>query len=186
VLLRYPGQGQPRVLEQLVSSVDLMPTLLDLLSVAHPPGMDGRSWLPLLKGKSQEGRDYVVTHVNTVSSGRSFAQRCVRTADRALMFHAWSDGQTSFRVEAMNGLTFSALAAAAKTDPWIAARVRQYTQSTPLALYDLTKDPGERTNVISDPAYQADIERLSKLLLAHMEKTSDPQLAAFQAAIKTP
>src|SRR5262245_57009576 len=184
VVLRYPGQGQPRVLEEFVSSVDLMPTLLDLLGVAHPPGLDGRSWLPLLKGESQEGRDYVVTHVNTVSSGKSFPQRCVRTKDRALMFHGWSDGQTSFRVEAMNGLSFNALAAAAKTDPRIAARVQQYTQGTPLALYDLSTDPDERTNLINDPAYQTDIQRLSKLLLAHMEKTSDPQLPAFQAALR--
>ena len=176
--------GQPRALEQFVSSVDLMPTLLDLLGVAHPAGMDGRSWLPLLKGESQEGRDYVVTHVNTVSSGRSFPQRCVRTKDRALMFHGWSDGQSSFRVEAMNGLTFNALAAAGKSDARIASRVEQFTKGTPLMLFDFSKDPDERKNLIDDPAYRADRERLTTLLRAHMEKTKDPQLEAFQAAVQ--
>lgn len=183
LILRYPGQGQPRQLDPFVSSVDLLPTLLDLLGVAHPAGLDGRSLLPLLKGESQEGRDYVVTHVNTVSSGRSFAQRCVRTKDRALMFHGWSDGSTTFRVEAMNGLSYAALAAAGHSDARIAARVEQLIKGTPLALYDLEKDSGERMNVLHDAAYKADVDRLSKLLIEHMQKTNDPQLAAFQKAL---
>ena len=183
LILRYPNQGRPRTLDQFVSSVDLLPTLLDLLGIAHPAGLDGRSWLPLLKGEAQEGRDYVVTHVNTVSSGRNYAQRCVRTKDRALMFHGWSGGETLFRVEAMKGLTFAALAAAGKNDPRIAARVEQLTKGIPLALYDLSKDPDERTNVIDDRAYKADRERLTKLLIAHMAKTNDPQLAAFQKVV---
>jgi N-sulfoglucosamine sulfohydrolase len=183
LLLRYPNQGQPRQLDPFVSSVDLLPTLLDLLGVAHPAELDGRSLVPLLKGESQEGRDYVVTHVNTVSSGRSFAQRCVRTKDRALMFHGWSDGQTNFRVEAMNGLSYAALAAAGQSDERIAIRVQQLVKGMPLALYDLDRDPGERINVLRDVAYKADVQRLSKLLIEHMQRTSDPQLAAFEAAV---
>ena len=62
-----------------------MPTILDILGVAKPAGMDGRSWLPLLKGEKQPDRDFVITHVNTVSSGKSFAQRCIRTRSAALM-----------------------------------------------------------------------------------------------------
>ena len=46
--------------------------------------MDGRSLVPLIRGESQAGRDHVVTHVNTVSSGKSFPQRCVRTKTRSL------------------------------------------------------------------------------------------------------
>lgn len=186
VLLRYPGMGPPRELTAWVSSVDLMPTLLDLLGLPHPPGMDGRSWVPLLAGETQPDRDYVVTHVNTVSSGRALPQRCVRTATRALMFHAWADGQTRFRVEAMNGLSFNALAAAAERDPRIKARVEQFTIGTPLALYDLEKDPAERHNLWDDPAYAADRQRLVALLLEHMEKTGDPLLASFRQAVGQP
>jgi arylsulfatase A-like enzyme len=102
------------------------------------------------------------------------------------MFHAWADGQTRFRVEAMNGLSFNALAAAAERDPRIKARVEQFTIGTPLALYDLEKDPAERHNLWDDPAYAADRQRLVALLLEHMEKTGDPLLASFRQAVGQP
>ncbi len=182
VLVRVPGMKNAQTLTEFVSSVDILPSLLELLAVKPPEGLDGRSWVPLLKGETQPDRDFVVTHVNTVSSGKSFAQRCIRTKDRALMFHAWVGGKDKFRVEAMSGLSFAAMNAS--TDPKIQARVRQLVEGEPLMLFDLTKDPTERVNLIKDPQYAADVAELSKKLLAHMKKTDDPQLAAFEAALK--
>jgi len=183
VLIRWPGMGKPQVREELVSSVDLMPSLLELLQVKVPPQMDGRSWLPLLEGMKQPDRDFVVTHVNTVSSGRAFPQRCVRTRTHSLLFQPWA-GTTQFRVEAMNGLTYNALAEAGKSDPRIRVRVEQLVSGRALALYDLQKDPSERENVIGHPKYQPVAQRLRTLLLAHMERTGDPQLTAFRSAIQ--
>ena len=184
VLFRRPGQAQPGVdRTNLVSSVDIMPTVLDLLGIAPPAGMDGRSLVPLIHGESQPGRDHVVTHVNTVSSGKSLPQRCVRTKTRSLMFHGWADGQTAFRVEAMSGLSYRALAAAAQKDPRIKARVDQYITGTPLSFFNLENDPDERKNLIDDPQSRPEIERLQGLLLAHMERTGDPQLEAYRKAV---
>lgn len=181
VLIRVPGVKEPRERPEFVSSVDLMPSVLELLGVKAPAGMDGRSWVPLLKGEAQPDRDFVVTHVNTVSSGKSFPQRCVRTKDRALMFHAWVGGPEKFRVEAMSGLSFAAMNASA--DPKIQARVKQLVEGEALMLFDTAADPGERRNLIRDPKYAADVAELSKKLLAHMKRTDDPQTAAFEAAL---
>jgi N-sulfoglucosamine sulfohydrolase len=183
VLLKWPGMPAAATHSEFVSSVDLVPTVLDVLGVKHPTGLDGRSWLPLMKGETQSDRDFVVTHVNTVSSGKSYPQRCVRTKAAALMFHAWADGTTHFRVEAMSGRSYAALAAAGMTDPRIKARVDQFVVGTPLAFYDLTTDPDERQNLIADPSRRPEIDRLADLLLAHMEKTKDPQLDAFRKAL---
>ena len=183
VLLRWPGMSLPETHEDLVGSVDLMPTVLDILSIAKPEGLDGRSWRQLFRGEKQAGRDHVVTHVNTVSSGSSFPQRSVRTRTRSLMFHAWSDGQARFRVDAMNGRTFKALEEAAKGDDRIKARVEQYVAGTPLALYDLERDPDERHNLINDPRYREDVKRLAELLRTHMERTSDPQREFFRTLV---
>lgn len=182
VLLRYPGMPPAAVHEEFVSSVDLLPTLLDLLSVPHPQGLSGSSWLPLLDGKTQPQRDAVVTHVNSVSSGKNFPQRCIRTATASLMFHAWSDGTAQFRVEAMSGLTWNALVAAAESNPQIAARVRQFQTGEPLMFFDLTADPSERHNLIADPAAAERIQQLGERLLQHMQQTQDPQTDAFRAA----
>lgn len=184
ILIAWPGMPPARAHEEMVSSVDLLPTLLDLTGAAHPPGLDGQTWLPLLRNEPQAGRDHVVTHVNTVSSGKSFPQRCVRTKQYALQFHAWADGKTSFKVEAMSGLSYNALAEAAKSDPRIKSRVDQYIVGTPLAFYDVQADPDERVNRIGDAKLRSEIDRHVRLLKAHMERTEDPQLAAFQAAIR--
>ena len=166
VYFRRPGQAQPGVdRTDMVSSVDIMPTVLDLLGIAPPAGMDGRSLVPLIRGESQPGRDHVVTHVNTVSSGLAFPRRCVRTKTRSLQFHAWADGKKAFRVEAMSGLSYRALADAAQADPRIKARVDQYITGTPLSFFNLESDPDERNNLIDDPQSRPEIERLQALLL---------------------
>lgn len=181
VLIRYPGQRKPKAHTDFVSSVDVMPSVLELLGVKPPAGMDGRSWVPLLKGEAQPDRDFVITHVNTVSSGKSFAQRCIRTRDRALMFHAWVGGPDKFRVEAMSGLSFAAMNAS--TDPAVRTRVKQLVEGEPLMLFDLTADPTERKNLVRDPKSAADVAELSKKLLAHMKRTEDPQTKTFEAAL---
>lgn len=181
VLIRVPGLPEPQTHTEFVSSVDVMPSLLELLHVTPPEGMDGRSWVPLLKGETQRDRDFVITHVNTVSSGKSFAQRCIRTKDRALMFHAWVGGADKFRVEAMNGLSFAAMNAS--TDERIQSRVKQLVTGEALMLFDTAHDPAERVNVMSDAEYATDLTELSRRLLEHMQKTNDPQTQAFTAAL---
>ena len=182
VLVRYPGMPAPREHPEFLSSVDAMPSVLELLGVKPPEGMDGRSWVPLLRGERQPDRDFVVTHVNTVSSGKSFAQRCVRTTDRSLIFHAWAGGPEPFRVEAMSGLTFAAMNAS--PDARTRERVRQLVVGEPLMLFDLAADPDERKNLVRDPRYAADVAALGKKLLAHMRRTDDPQTRAFEAALE--
>ena len=182
-VLRYPGMRPPADHEEMVSSVDLMPTLLELLDVPPPSGMDGRSWGPLLRGEVQPLRDAVVTHVNTVSGGAFFPQRCVRTRSRSLLWQPWADGRTHLDVEALHGLAFRGLRHAARHDDRLARRVRQLVDGVPLALYDLQRDPGERRNLIHLPGYRADVERLQAALATHMVRTGDPELGSFRAAV---
>lgn len=181
VLIRVPDLPQSQTHEEFVSSVDIMPSVLELLQVKAPEGFDGRSWVPLLKGESQTDREFVITHVNTVSSGKAFPQRCIRTKDRALIFHAWARGPNKFRVEAMSGLSFAAMSAS--TDDKIQARVKQLVDGEALMFFDTSADPSERKNLIGNPKYAGEVAQLSQKLLAHMKRTDDPQLQAFEAAM---
>ncbi|QDT52574.1 Arylsulfatase [Caulifigura coniformis] len=183
LLLRIPGTAIPQVRQEFVSSVDILPTLLELLKFAPPAGLNGRSLVSLLNGQTQPDRDFVVTHVNTTSSGANQAQRCIRTRGHALLFHAWTTGEPKFKVEAMNGLTFKALEKAAESDARIAARVAQYRVGEPLMFFDEAADPDERTNLIDDPRQKSEIERLASLLIDHMQKTNDPLLRDFEKAM---
>ena len=54
MLLRVPGlPGNPTALKPLVSHVDLLPTVLDLVGAVAPAGIDGRSAVPMLTDPTQ-------------------------------------------------------------------------------------------------------------------------------------
>jgi arylsulfatase A-like enzyme/Flp pilus assembly protein TadD len=56
LIVRLPGgAGGGRTVDDAVSHVDLLPTVLDLVGVAPPAGIHGRSLTPLLAGHGQDG-----------------------------------------------------------------------------------------------------------------------------------
>ena len=64
-LVSRPGHvPQGAVCEALLSHYDWVPTVLDYLSLGgvQPAGLPGRSFAPLLRGKSFEERDHVVVY----------------------------------------------------------------------------------------------------------------------------
>lgn len=67
------SQARPQRREELFSTVDIMPTLLDLLQVAPSPTMQGRSRLPLLAGEKEAASGFAVTRAlgEDLSGGRS-------------------------------------------------------------------------------------------------------------------
>lgn len=56
LLIRLPGGVGARRLPQVVEAIDLMPTLLELVGIPEPPGLQGRSLLPLLRGEDLGAR----------------------------------------------------------------------------------------------------------------------------------
>jgi arylsulfatase A-like enzyme len=93
LIIRYPDQFTPAKTNAMVDvGVDMMPTLLDLCSVAAPSGMDGSSYLPVLQGKATEARDAIMYQVFTQTGGNPgefapFAERGIRTKDWLYVRH---------------------------------------------------------------------------------------------------
>src|SRR5207249_3715296 len=53
LLLKWPGMTKPFVNQtDMIASIDILPTVLELLNIAKPPGLDGRSFLPILRGET--------------------------------------------------------------------------------------------------------------------------------------
>ena len=183
VTIRWPGMGSPQTFEEMTQSIDIMPTLLDVLGL-EKPDMDGRSWMPLVKGEKQEKRDYIINNVNGVANGDEFPMRVVQTRTSALVVTPWSNGKNRFSgVDSMLGLSFKAMEDAAKTDPRIKKRVDQYTIGFPMAFYDLVSDPDQRENAIDNPVHAAEIKRLQDILMDYMVATKDPQLENYKTIL---
>ncbi|MFT7484700.1 MAG: arylsulfatase A-like enzyme [Candidatus Paceibacteria bacterium] len=56
LILKLPGHPGGLVVNELVRTVDVMPTILEHLDLAPPMGVDGRSVLPLVRGELDEPR----------------------------------------------------------------------------------------------------------------------------------
>ena len=181
LFLRWPGVIKPGGVDthHLVSTLDFTPTLIEVAGAKPLSDLDGRSFLPALKGERMAGWDRVFTFYNQ-SAGRNWLlMRCIRTKDRAYIWNAWSDGRMQYKAENMAGVTWKALLAAAQTNPAIKQRTDFYLYRVPEEFYDLTGDPCERQNLIGAPERQAEISALRGDLLALLRRTGDPLAEAF-------
>ena len=181
LIMRWPGVTKPGSIDHdhLVSTLDFAPTLLDSAGLPAIPAIDGRSFLPAVKGEKMEGWDRVFTCYNAAFGNNWLPMRCVRTKDHSYIWNAWSDGKRSYYTENMSGLSWKAMLAAASDNPVIKMRTDFYLHRVPEEFYDMTNDRSERVNLIADPARQKEIETMRKELLTVMQHTGDPFAEAF-------
>ena len=185
LIVRWPGRVKPEALNHhdLVSGIDFMPTILDACGVEQVKGMDGRSFLPLLEGGSQGGRDKVFTFISETSAKNEYPMRCVRTGKYSYIYNAWPDGKTVFKNEPQSGLTFKAMKAAGEKDGKIAEQVKFFLYRTREELYDMEADPIELHNLAADEKYKPEIEKMRSELLQMMVSTNDPILPKFKEQV---
>jgi N-sulfoglucosamine sulfohydrolase len=181
LIVLWPGVTKAGAADSahLVSTLDFTPTLLEAAGLSALPDLDGRSFVPVLRGETMPGWDRVFTFYNAAFGNRWLPMRCIRTRDRAYIWNPWSDGQREYATENMSGLTWKAMLAAAETNPELKTRTDFYLRRTPEEFYDLTTDRDERHNIISDASRRKEIETLRADLLALMQRTGDPFAEAF-------
>ena len=163
LLMRWPtALPGGRVLNEMISNIDLLPTLLDAAGVDAPADVQGRSFLPLLRGGAFEGDDAVFAEKNTSPAD---VKRCIRT-ERWKYIRNLDEGPALL-------LPLDVETGAVRRDMGDA----HLAPRPPVELYDLAADPLEQNNLAGGPA-AADIERdLSARLEEWMRRTGDPALA---------
>jgi N-sulfoglucosamine sulfohydrolase len=178
----WPGRIKPGVIDKqhFISGIDFMPTVLDAAGVSAPGGMDGSSFLPVLLGKRQPERDKVFTQFHQTSARNRYPMRCVQTRRFGYIFNPWSDGERIFKNESQSGLTFNAMKAAAPKDESVAGRVKLFQYRVIEEFYDFKNDPDGLSNLINNPDYKEEIEKLRKELHDWMKQTGDLALNSFE------
>jgi arylsulfatase A-like enzyme len=156
-LLVGPGfDGGGRVRE-LVSMVDLLPTLLDAAGISAPASLHGRSVMPLLRGgavarprgERQGWPDHVFIQISEAQIGRA-----VRTA-------RW---KYSVSAPGKNG--------------WDEPAADAYEEEF---LYDLRADPCELTNLVGLESHRVVADRLRSLLLGRIREVEGREAAIAPA-----
>lgn len=164
LIMRGPGGFHGgKLCEAMVSQVDLFPTLCDLLDIPHPNWLQGRSFLPVIRGTQKEVNDQIYGEVNY--HGSYEPMRAVRTKQWKYI-HRFGDYPRQVLPNCDDGLS--------KTY-WVEHGWGKKVVSRE-ELYDLTFDPNERNNLASQPAHQERLGQMRRLLNDWMVATADPLL----------
>lgn len=180
-IVRWPGVVGTGAVddEHFVSGIDFFPTVLVAAGLPVPAKLDGRSFVPLLRGRKQPGRERVFTQIDRKAGGANVPMRCVQDAEYGYIFNAWSDGLYQYHNN-NEGRCWAAMKQAAATDPAVAQRVKMFRLRAGEEFYDLRKDPDCLQNLVDDPAHSEPLERFRSLLAEWMAKTGDPIREAFE------
>ena len=181
-MVRWPGVTRAGTVDgkHMISAVDMLPTLLDIVGAKHPARLDGRSFLSLIRGKTQTGRDRIIKEYNENAGASRDPMRAVQTKRYLYIFNPWSNGERVFATATTGTVTYRRLVALAKQDKRLAKRLDLYKHRVPEELYDVANDPDCLHNLISEPGLQAALTSLRSELESWMKRTKDPILAVFQ------
>jgi arylsulfatase A-like enzyme len=167
LVVSWPGVLEPSRLEgSFVEEVDVVPFLCDLLGLDVPEGVQGRSFLPWLRGEAEGHRDAVFAEIcppwlnNPYEDYESFRDDWERNHETEGHLLCWT---APFNVP---GDYNKAIRTETHKYIWYASGEEE--------LYDLTSDPHEWHNLAGDPTHEETKLRLKLRLLEWNALSEDP------------
>ena len=152
------------VTDALVSHVDVLPTLFELLDLPVPDAIQGRSFAALFDDPEKEHRDCVFGEVNVHTSYEPM--RSVRSREFNYIRHYAPDE----RMIHLSNIDDSS-AKALLMEHGLGERIKPEQE-----LYDLIADPMEKNNLAGNSEYLDVLEDMDKRLRQWQRETDDPLL----------
>lgn len=180
LLMRGPGLPDGAVVEDLVSNIDLAPTMLEAAGVPVPDAMHGRSVWPRATGGAGPHRDHLFTERNyhgglaelreDGTSGNYDPMRSVRTERYHLIRNFDPNARRQWSADDVPEMSST-------YRMWFNQMAPPPTEPRPaVELYDVQADPLERRNLAEAPEAAAERADLMDRLEAWMRQTDDPLL----------
>jgi len=166
-----------KVESRLVSSLDVLPTILEIAGIRpRQSNLDGQSLMPLFRKDYAKWREYLFTEFTlhwpeTYYPGRAVRDRRFKLVHNLLPERANPVYDIYLVQQRPETFTPEELKKAPKH------LQRAYTifrQPPEFELYDLQNDPWEFHNLAEDPHYVEQLKRLKKQLAEWQEETNDP------------
>lgn len=170
MVVRWPGQvAAGATSDAMVHYVDVVPTLVDAAG-SELADVDGRSFLPVLLGQSEEHREHVFGAQTTrgVIHGTDYPSRSVRSRQYKLILNlAAANGfRNLLTLPPRNGVLASWEGVAPD-------RARAYLERPEVELYDLEADPWELDNLAMDPEHRGVVATHRAVLDEWMRSVGD-------------
>ncbi len=164
LIMRGPGGFTGgRVIDAMVSQIDLFPTICAVADIDPPPWLQGQSMMPLIEGGAEAIRDAIFAEVSYHAAYDPC--RCVRT--KRWKYIRRFDGRTR--------PVLSNIDDGPSKRYWTHAGWPDQPGAVE-ALFDLTFDPQERCNVIDRPDLADVAADMRRRLDTWMQETHDPIL----------
>jgi arylsulfatase A-like enzyme len=163
LLMHAPAFGivGGRVYDALISNVDIVPTILEMLGLAVPARLHGASFAPLLQARAYTPRTEIFAEKTFHTAYEP--QRAIRTARFKLIWNVEA-GIMNVPADIMQS-------------PIYPEMIQKVVKKLPhLELYDLALDANEQTNLHGNPHYAEIFHDLRARLLEWMRETDDPLL----------
>ncbi|WP_247731586.1 sulfatase family protein [Halovivax limisalsi] len=152
-----------RRVDDLVSNVDVLPTILDVLDISIPDAVDGRSVKSLLSGDSGEGREELFAEMTWHDMYNPI--RAIRTERFKYIRNFWYLPRVYLPRDVF------ASEAGREVREAYGVPLRPFEE-----LYDLREGPTETENVVNEPRYSEHRRNLATRLHEWMVETDDPLL----------
>jgi N-sulfoglucosamine sulfohydrolase len=159
----HPFDGG-RVVDELVSHIDIYPTVCEYLGLERPPFLQGVSLMALLRGETASAREEIFA--GSTWHAAYEPQRAIRTT-RLKYIRRWGDRRTPVLANTDDGPSKDLLLRHGWAEREIPAE----------QLYDLVFDPNEANNLVGEPEHADALADLRARLEAWMRETDDPLLA---------
>lgn len=184
MLVKWPGIIKPATqTDALVQYEDITPTLIDIaggkpVAIPSSPGLDGKTFLPVLLGKSTKARQYAYGIHNNIPEGNPYPIRSIRDTRYKLILNLTPDKDYYNRFmmnpqqKDRNSVWFS-WADQADTDPNAKRITERFVKRPAVEFYDTQADPWELNNLATDPAYQKRIDLFKQELQKWMTQQGD-------------
>jgi N-sulfoglucosamine sulfohydrolase len=177
LIISWPnGAGKNIVYSELVSTIDLYPTFMEVSGNPIPSHLPGKSLLPVLKGQKEPLRKYLFTEYHVHSNHNPFPQRTIRD-ERYKLIHNLVAGHENpgyhFTIgKKIDPTDFNNAVAAAPKN--VADAYERMRKPPEYELYDLKKDPFEWDNLADNSNFGEIFTRLKKNLYEWQIRTNDP------------
>jgi len=184
-IVSWPGRVQAgMVREELISTVDILPTVCAAAGVATPSGLPGKSLLGLARGKSVPWREAVGAEFTAHAPAHYFPRRSMRDGRYHLIVNLLTDRPNP--VTSVDGGSEWAASQDASLDGSAIRKVYdRYHEPPAVELYDLQSDPYEFNNLAGQEQYKDIEERLMGQLRQWQRQTDDPLADAANLAALT-
>ncbi len=189
LLVRWPGTTDGATeTEAMVSLVDLMPTILEMAGgrvPKEPQQIDGRSFLPVLKGEKSEHRDKVyATHTGDNNMNRSPIRMVRGKRYKYILNLAPEIKYTTHMDRVRKEGYWPSWEAKSFRDEHAASVLYRYHNHPKEEIYDILADPEERINLASDSQYKEVLKGLRTEMAQWREQQDDFEEGPYKPSKK--